>query len=261
MAEEQKSIDWAAINEKLPYQRTDEQKAKRKEIFQSFDVNSNGYVSLAEVDKGMRDVLGSDDLFDCKDAVNASFHYAKKVSPGEDKYGPEFLEFREFRLFLQTLRQYFEYFQAFSRIDTGDDSRVSKEEFCSDASKEAMNKYIKDPIKDFEAEFDKIDENKGGQILFKEFIQFALDKNLDIDDDIDEAPVEEAPKEEAPAEAEEAPAEAEEAPAASEEAPAASEEAPAEKEEAKEEEAAAEEEKKEEAPAEEEAKEEEKPAE
>jgi len=233
MAEEQKSIDWAAINEKLPYQRTDEQKAKRKEIFQSFDVNSNGYVSLAEVDKGMRDVLGSDDLFDCKDAVNASFHYAKKVSPGEDKYGPEFLEFREFRLFLQTLRQYFEYFQAFSRIDTGDDSRVSKEEFCSDAAKEAMNKYIKDPIEDYEAEFDKIDENKGGQILFKEFIQFALDKNLDIDDDIDEAPVEEAPKEEAPAASEEAPA---------------TEEAP--KEEAKEE-----------APAEEAAKEEEKPAE
>jgi len=234
MAEEQKSIDWAAINDKLPYQRNDEQKAKRKEIFNSFDVNSNGYVSLAEVDKGMRDVLGSDDLFDCKAAVNAAFHYAKKVSPGEDKYGPEFLEFREFRLFLQTLRQYFEYFQAFSRIDTGDDSRVSKEEFCSDAAKEAMNKYIKDPIEDYEAEFDKIDENKGGQILFKEFIQFALDKNLDIDDDIDEAPVEEAPKEEAPA--------------ASEEAPAATEEAP--KEEAKEE-----------APAEEAAKEEEKPAE
>merc|ERR1711994_165952 len=94
----------------------------------------------------------------------------------------------------------------------GDDSRVSKEEFCSDATKEAMNKFIKDPIEDFEAEFDKIDENKGGQILFKEFIQFALDKNLDIDDDIDEAPVEEAPKEEA--KEEEAKEEAKEEPAA-----------------------------------------------
>jgi len=235
MGEEQKSIDWAKINETLPYQRTDEQKAKRKEIFNSFDVNSNGYLSLAEVDKGMRDVMGSDDLFDCKEAVNAAFHYAKKVSPGEDKYGPEFLEFREFRLFLQTLRQYFEYFQAFSRIDTGDDSRVSKEEFCSDATKEAMSKFIKDPIEDYEAEFDKIDENKGGQILFKEFIQFALDKNLDIDDDIDEAPVEEAPKEEEPAaEAEEAPAAAEEAPAASEEAAPAAAEEEKKEEEAKE---------------------------
>ena len=134
MGEESKTIDWEAINAKLPYKRTDEAKATRKDLFKQFDVNSNGFLSLAEVkfgseypdviinhcrfpqvDKGVRDVLGSDELFDCKDAVNASFHYAKKVSPGEDKHGAEFLEFREFRLFLQTLRQYFEYFQAFSR--------------------------------------------------------------------------------------------------------------------------------------------------
>ena len=38
-----------------------------------------------------------------------------------------------------------------------------------------------------EAEFDEIDENGGGQILFAEFVKWALDKNLDIEDDIDEA--------------------------------------------------------------------------
>merc|ERR1711962_1133340 len=166
MAEEQKTIDWEAINAKLPYERKDEQKAKRREIFDKFDVNSNGYLSLAKVDKAVRDVLKSDDLFDCKDAVNASFHYAKKASPGESIHGDDYLEFREFRLFFQTLRQYFEYFQAFSRIDTGDDSRVSKEEFCSDASKAAMAKWMKEVPEDLEAEFDKIDENSGGQILF-----------------------------------------------------------------------------------------------
>ena len=143
----------------------------------------------------MRDVLQVDELFDCKPAVNESFHYAKAKSPGEDKHGPEYLEFREFRLFLQTLRQYFEYYQAFDRIDTGDDNRVSKEEFCSDAAKEAVAKWVKDPIEDFEAEFDTVDENKGGQILFKEFVKWALDKNLDIEDDEDEAPAEEAPAE------------------------------------------------------------------
>ena len=82
-------IDWTSINEKLPYQRTEEQKTKRRELFNQFDPNGNGYLSLAEVfaffheffsslstyfiftkilqvDKGMRDVLQSDELFDCK---------------------------------------------------------------------------------------------------------------------------------------------------------------------------------------------------
>ncbi len=42
-------IDWESINEKLPYQRTPEEKAKRRELFNQFDPNGNGYLSLAEV--------------------------------------------------------------------------------------------------------------------------------------------------------------------------------------------------------------------
>ena len=42
-------IDWGEINGKLPYERTDEAKEKRRELFKQFDPNSNGYLSLAEV--------------------------------------------------------------------------------------------------------------------------------------------------------------------------------------------------------------------
>ena len=42
------------------------------------------------------------------------------------------------------------------------------------------------PIEDMDAEFAKIDKNGGGQILFSEFVDWALEKNLDIEDDIDE---------------------------------------------------------------------------
>ena len=42
-------VDWAAINEKLPFERTDEAKEKRRELFKQFDPNGNGYLSLAEV--------------------------------------------------------------------------------------------------------------------------------------------------------------------------------------------------------------------
>ena len=41
------------------------------------------------------------------------------------------------------------------------------------------------PIEDYEAEFDSIDANGGGQILFNEFVDWATDKNLDIEDDDD----------------------------------------------------------------------------
>jgi len=225
------NIDWDSLNAKLPLEKNDEDKAKRQELFKQFDPNGNGYLSLAEVDKGMRDVLASDELFDCKQAVNRAFHFAKNKSQGENKYGEDLLEFREFRLFLATLRQYFEYYQAFARIDTGDDNRVSKEEFCADNIKAAVEKWV-GTIEDMEAEFGKIDANGGGQILFTEFVDWALEKNLDIEDDTEPeaapAPVEEeaaAPAEEAPAAAEEAPAAAEEAPAATEAeaAPAAAE--------------------------------------
>jgi len=177
-------VDWAAINEKLPFERTDEAKEKRRELFKQFDPNGNGYLSLAETDKGVRDVLQSDELFDCKPAINRAFHFAKDKSTGDDKHGPDFLEFREFRLFLQTLRQYFEYFQAFDTIDTGDDRRVSKEEFTSDAIKPVIEKWVSG-VEDWDAEFDSIDKNGGGQILFAEFVDWALAKNLDLEDDED----------------------------------------------------------------------------
>ena len=42
-------IDWADIRKKLPYERTEEQKKKRMDMFTQFDPNANGYLSLAEV--------------------------------------------------------------------------------------------------------------------------------------------------------------------------------------------------------------------
>ena len=61
---------------------------------------------------------------------------------------------------------------------------MSKEEFCSDKVKETITVWVGE-IEDMEAEFDAIDKNGGGQILFDEFVEWATAKNLDIEEDDD----------------------------------------------------------------------------
>ena len=51
------SIPWEEINEKLPYARNKESYEKRKEMWTSFDVNGNGYLSLAEVTKVLFQII------------------------------------------------------------------------------------------------------------------------------------------------------------------------------------------------------------
>ena len=90
----------------------------------------------------------------------------------------------------------------FVRLDTGMDHRVNKEEFTSPKMKETIEKVKHvtfkcnvvhlailvqwvGPVEDMGAEFDKIDKNGGGQILFGEFVDWALEKDLDIEDDVE----------------------------------------------------------------------------
>ena len=70
------------------------------------------------------------------------------------------------------------------RLDTGDDNRISKEEFTNPEVKSIVELWV-GPIGDMSAEFDTIDKNGGGQILFDEFVDWATAKNLDIEDDDD----------------------------------------------------------------------------
>jgi len=177
-------LNWPEITAKLPHEKGDEGKALRKELWSSIDVNDNGFVSLAEMTRGVRDVLQIPEIFDCRPAINRAFHHARKIAKTENPHGDDYLTFPEFRIFLYMLRQFFEYYQAFDRLDTGDDGRISKEEFTQDSVKATLEKWV-GAIDDLEAEFDAIDVNGGGQILFNEFVDWASQKNLDIEEDDD----------------------------------------------------------------------------
>ena len=176
-------IDWPKIRERMPMEKDAESKKKRKELFSGFDPNGNGYLSLAEVDKGVRDVLGLHELFDVKPVLMRAFQAAKSINNKKNKkdsHGPDFIEFCEFRLLLVYLRMYLEMYDMFDQVDTSDDGRVSKEEFKTALPLiESWGVKIEDP----EESFNEIDTDGGGMLLFIEFANWAIEKGLDLEDD------------------------------------------------------------------------------
>lgn len=88
------------------------------------DVNANGYLSLAEVDKGMRDVIQLPVLFELKPVLMRAFQAAKTKMPAKSKYSDDYITRGEYRWLLKYLRVYYEYWVAFDRIDLDDDRRL-----------------------------------------------------------------------------------------------------------------------------------------
>ena len=160
-------------------------KKKRIKLFHTFDPNDNGYLSLAEVDRGVQDVLGLKELFDIKPVIIRAFNAAKRANNKKNKknsHGPDFVEFCEFRLLLVYLRMYLEMWEMFVQIDTSGDQRVSLDEFKQAIPLiERWGVKIEDP----KATFAKIDADGGGMILFSEFASWAIEQGLDLEDDDD----------------------------------------------------------------------------
>lgn len=176
---EDKSEVWAQLKEKLPYERTEEEKQKRIAQWSLMDVNGNGHLSLAEVDKGMKDI-GLPTLFDIKPVLMRAFQAAKSVAPSTSKQDDDYIQKREYRLLLQYLRQYYELWLAFERVDQDGDRRVSFKEF--EQAIETMAKWGID-MSDPQAQWKECDADGGGMVLFVEFSDWAIKKGLDLEDD------------------------------------------------------------------------------
>ena len=182
MQSDYKNFDWDKLIQSLPIKKTAEDRAKRKKMWDAIDMNGNGYISLAEFDRGVRDVLNLPQIFSTKKVIMRAYQASKDKIKGKAKHAGDYVEWLEFRILLVYLRQYFEYYVMFCRIDTSDDFKLSLKEF-----KKALPTLEKWGIKlsNPEAEFKKIDQNNSGSIMFDEFCEFAIKKNLDLEDDDD----------------------------------------------------------------------------
>ena len=97
------------IKENLPIKLDNKDTKTRKKMFDNFDVNRNGYLSLAEIDKGFLDMGPSMKIvYESKQVLLRAFQSAKvhfKDDPSD--IGDEFVQQQEFRILLLYIRQYF----------------------------------------------------------------------------------------------------------------------------------------------------------
>lgn len=127
---QQKNDIWKSLKEKLPWRNNPDDKSKRDKYWSGFDVNGNGYLSLAEIDKGMADIVQIPVLFEAKPVLMRAYMAAKAISKAKSSHNDDYItKGEEFRYLFKYLRQYYEFFVAFKLIDNGQDQRVDKKEF------------------------------------------------------------------------------------------------------------------------------------
>jgi len=129
---------------------------KAKELFHRFDYNGNGILSLAEIDKAI--VESMPEYAHDKPAIMRAYKAADTSKDG-------FISFNEFKHFMSLLAYYHELSKLFATLDVDHDRRVSLTEFIKGHNLVGIK--IEDAHA--KAEFQKIDANNGGFILFEEF--------------------------------------------------------------------------------------------
>lgn len=135
-----------------------------KRLWRELDFNGNNVVSLAEIDKWVVDKYP---VLNHKPALIR----AQKATLAEGN-GNDWVEKKEFKFLLTNLFYFNKLFWLFDQADSGRDRRMDYTEFQFCLS---MIGLQISPSK-AKTEFEKIDTNRGGQILFDEFCSYVVEK-------------------------------------------------------------------------------------
>jgi len=164
----------------LPLEKTPESAAKRSQLFDRFDPNGILFLSISEIDKGVREILSFSERFLKKDIIKKAFISAKKSGAKRNNSSEELIEKNEFRSFLVFLRQYSEYYEIFELMNSTEDRKITYEEFKT-ALPIMKNWGVE--VDDSKAAFEAIETNDGETVLFDEYCFWAINKNLEMEKD------------------------------------------------------------------------------
>ena len=136
--------------------------------FNEMDVNGNGLISLAEIDKLITQMYPK---FNNKPALIRAYHAA-------DMNGDGLITKKEFKSLWKHIEYFNKAWHKFDLIDKDNDRKLSFAEF------EAMSLELFDmQFKDKEAAyvFELIDTNGGGAITFTEFCSFMIKRKIALE--------------------------------------------------------------------------------
>jgi len=168
------------IKEVLCFHKDPASKAKRDKLWKGFDVNNNGILSLAEIDKALRDVLHlGDNLFHAKKAIIIAFNAAKNAVKIKGKHADDYVNRCEFRLLLKFLWEYFALYNAFMGLEEDGDLRLSKDEFLKNYH---IIENIVGKINDPNHVWNELQKGQNNHVLFGDFCKWAYHR-LPTEDD------------------------------------------------------------------------------
>ena len=146
-------------------------KAGRAKLFRECDVNGNGGLSLAEIDKAIvGGIIGramNCPDFNHKPAVMRAYKAA-------DTSGDEFIERSEFYKLLKYLVYFNNLWSKFEEIDSDHDRRIDIDEFAKGCEIIGLTLSTEEAA----AQFKRCDADGGGQILFGEFCTFCAKRHI-----------------------------------------------------------------------------------
>lgn len=164
----------------VPLSQDEKSKKIRSGLFRSMDPNGNGYLSLAEIEKGFMTVLQYGE--EVRRVVGRSMARAHRGarSAVKSKRGgkaDDYVQSNEFRIFIEYFRYDLHLLKLFLEVDSSDDHRISFEEYQKAIP--GMSRALGLPLpSDLRAAFDAMDKDGGGMVLYDEFADWMIDHKV-----------------------------------------------------------------------------------